>query len=362
MVLPHEPYQIKDTAIKYYAYKHSTLFGVLNCLLCPLTYGCFWCWTTPEDQRTRDMIYDGLPVYERMADMHFAREGRKINCRNSLSDVKPVGRFSQAFRRQKELSEQTRSPLFSKLPYEIRREIFKDVLFDTRVVFSDREGILLDTRSVLIDTIPINPDKWDSFHKIRVQTCHLNLGGPIDSVVTGHKVRLDLSLLLTCRLAYMETLPMLYAQTQFVFNDPKHLVAFSRSIPQTHFAHIRSIHMGFRKATAFQENCASTGEFVKYRTFVVPLRRPMKEYCEVIRSMPRLNSVYIAFRATARVRVRDAQFQKMLHEMQEYHGKIRGATTTGCRVHLYVWRMEELVYQTSDRGLIEPERTVTTTE
>lgn len=345
MGLLEEPYQIKDSTVKYYAYKHPRVFACLNLLLCPLTCGLFWCWTTPLDRVVSDMRYDGLPVHKRMADTHFAREGRKVNRRNSLSDLKPVGRFTPMFKRKKQASEQTQSALFSKLPVEIRVEIFKQVLFDTG--------------AVCIDTVRINPDVWYSFHKIRARDCnvkHSILPGHDNSDPVGILVsesRLDIALLRTCRLVYIEALPILYAQTQFVFQDPRHLVAFSQCIPQTHLQHIRSIRMEFSQISSV---------YVRERrktiyTFKIPLYRPMKDFLGVIRLMQRLQSVYITFDIQGWRSHLYPDLDEIVGDMQEYQERIRKNTTTQCRLHLVVYRDPELVFQRTERGWIDPEQT-----
>lgn len=355
MPLPEkDPYQVRDSTVKYYAYRYPKLSRFLNIALCPVTCGCFYCWTTPFDQVASDMAYNGLPVHKRMADMHFAREGRKLNRRKSLSDQQSAARLTRMFESKKRLSNQADSPLFSKLPFEIRVAIFKYVLFDTGAMF--------------VDTARINPDDWNSFDAIQTQACELdsrslNEFSDLKSIDPGLRVnpsQLSLALLQTCRRVYAEALPVLYSQTQFVFKEPRHLVSFYHSVPATHFTHIRSIRMDFSKMSNFREYNRELSKFVHYHTFVTPLRRPMEEYFRVLRSMARLRSIYITFKIMAKVhnstselRLSQADFEEMLKEMQEYHKRTRDASTTLCTVHLLVYHRKKLVCQKSERGTID---------
>ncbi|KAJ4356760.1 uncharacterized protein N0V89_004796 [Didymosphaeria variabile] len=287
------------------------------------------------------MIHNGLSVDERMSDLHFARQGRKFNRRNTLSTEKPGGgKVKEILSHHKRTSSQHLSPLFAKLPYEIRTRIFQQALFDTGAVF--------------IDTVPITSHRG-SLHKLRVRACELELGTPpglgdLYKVSPSHlmrKSRVDTALLRTCRLVYKETLPMLYAQTRFVFKDPRHLVAFSHSIPRTHFEHIRSIRLDFSEISkAYQSD---------NRTFVTPFLEPMQEFLGVVRLMRRLRSIYIVFRIAKHMRVPRSEVDILLEDMQEYQERIIGATFEQCETHLLVFFWAKLVHQRVERGLLEVE-------
>lgn len=337
-----EPYKIKDTKLQYYAYRWPRLFSGLNLLLCPIMCGCFYCWTTPRDQLASDLRYDGPTVNERMSDMHFARHGRKFRRRNSLSIDKPVGKLPQILKRQKKPSNQYLSPLFAKLPYEIRIQIY--------------EIVLSDTGAVCIYTVPITIHN-DRFHRLEATDCLLYLGTQpsqqeLDRFGSSpmKSVRLNRAVLQTCRLVYSEALPLLYVYNQFVFNDLRHLVAFSHTIPQTHFEHIRSIRLEYD-----ERQWQWSGRFDK-RTFAKPLREPMQDSFRVIRSLRRLRSIYILFKV--HTDGGDDNFPRpdvkvIMKDLHEYHEKVRGATYIQCKVHLLVYVWPELYHQSTEPGLIE---------
>ncbi|KAF2438420.1 hypothetical protein P171DRAFT_491091 [Karstenula rhodostoma CBS 690.94] len=346
-----EPYGgIKDTKLQYYAYRWPTLFTGLNLLLCPFTCGRFDCWITPEYRPPNGMIYyHGPPVNERMSDMHFVRQGRKLRRRNSLSIEKPVGKIRQTLKILKKPFNQHLSPLFAKLPYEIRIQIY--------------EKALSDTGAVCIYTAPITDD-WDSFHKLRAADGLLHLGiqpSPqymtrISSGLMGRieSYHLSIALLQTCRLLYSEALPLLYSYNQFVFNDPRRLVALSHSIPRTHFEHIRSIWLDCSKL-GWRTYGPGPNRGYYMRTFVTPSLVPIQEFLCVIRILRELRSIYILFSIRnddSRPRV---EIGWILKDFQEYHGKIRGATYTRCKAHLLVYVWPELVHHNTERGLIEME-------
>jgi hypothetical protein len=302
----------------------------------------------PKDQLFSDMRYDGLPLNERMADMHFARQGRKFRRRNSLSIDKPIGKLRQTLKGQRKPSNQHLSPLFAKLPYEIRIEIFKQVLLDT-------------TGAVFIHTIPFTND-YESFHTLRIKACEPDLGTPpslddLDRVGPGvlNMPGLDTVLLRTCRAVYSEALPLLYSQIQFIFRNPRHLIAFSHTIPRAHLEHIRSVRLDFSKLSSVYVR--------EYRrsiiTFKTPLLQPMQESFRIIRLMRQLRSCYILFRISSDYLWIDPEVGVILKDLQEYYERIRGATYTQCKVHLLVYENfvgMELVHQNTERGLLEMEK------
>lgn len=351
------PREEPDSSLKYYAYRYPKLYRCVNTVLCPLTCGFFWVASSPGPiTQTSVGHQDGLTVQMRMADRHFAREGRRFDRRESLTSEHHAGKVARIFKGRKKFSKQSASALFSKLPFEIRSAIFEYVLFDTGAVF--------------VGTTRINPDDWHSFHKIQTGACELELQVPPDfsdlqTVSPGFPVfpsRLSLALLQTCRLAYIEAIPILYSQTQFVFEDPRHLVAFSRSIPPPHFAHIRSFRLQFSKMTNYDDWHKELRRFVDSNTFITPLRNPMQQFDSVLRSMQRLRSLYITFKIMAKVqqstrlRLSQADFDNLMIEIHKYHERTREATTSLCKVHLLVYNRKKLVCQKTKRGLIEADK------
>ena len=306
-----------------------------------------------------DLAYYGLPAHKRMADVHFAREGRKVQRRRSLSDQRPATRLARIFKSKQRLSNQADSSLFSKLPSEVRVAIFKYVLFDTGAMF--------------VDTVRIDPDNWDSLHAIQTWACELDSRSPdefsdltsVDPGIRTSPSQLSIALLQTCRRAYVEALPILYSQTQFVFKDPRHLISFSHSIPSAHFTHIRSIRMDFSKLSNFRERRPGSADSVSFHTFVTPLRRAFQEYFRVLGTMTRLRSIYITFRILAKVhnstsdlRLSQKEYEELLEEIQEYHKRTRDATTALCTVHLLVYHRKNLICQKSERGTTDLEKPV----
>jgi diadenosine tetraphosphatase ApaH/serine/threonine PP2A family protein phosphatase len=146
----------------------------------------------------------------------------------------------------------------------------------------------------------------------------------------------------------------LYSQTQFIFRNPRHLIAFSHTIPQTHLGHIRSLRLDFSKLSSVYVR-ESRHSIITFKT---PLLQPMQESLRIIRLMRHLRSCYILFRISTDYLWLDPEVGAILKDLQEYHERIRGATYTQCRVHLLVYENfvgMELVHQSTERGLIEIE-------
>lgn len=294
-----------------------------------------------------DLRREGPSVRERMSDMHFARKGRQWKRRKSLSSVEPASSLSRILKKSKTSSSQQLSPLFAKLPYEIRTQIFEYVLFDMGII--------------LIDTIAISSIRR-SFHKIRAQTCsrdlvspkdigYLDMFGPDglagpDSLTRPH---INVALLQTCRRVYQEVIPLVYANTHFFFKDPRHLIALSHSIPRTHFQQIRSIRMDFSKVGSMYFGRR------EFRTFKIPLFWPMQEYFRVAGQMLQLRCLYIVFRIGAGM-LPDTEIGPLLEDIQEYHRRTLESVFSQCKVHLRVIAGIDLIYESADHGFMEAGR------
>ncbi|KAF2678545.1 hypothetical protein K458DRAFT_423002 [Lentithecium fluviatile CBS 122367] len=258
-----------------------------------------------------------------MSAVHFEHRGRKINRRNSLSVGKPVKVWARLFR--KKTSSQSESPLFSKLPPELRFAIFELALVDTGAVhmhmgYTHRSGWTLyeDSR----------------FMRIQAMSCDLNVETPLQLEKEDHALLNDYSsttLLRTCRLIYTEALPILYSNNQFVFGHVNMFTTFTRNIPKSHLQYLRSIRF-------FQ------------------VRHPLKRYqnnnklmgnwTEIIGTLNNLKSIHLVFEPRW-----DAN---TLEQAQESIDMLRSATSTQCRVHVYELKQGILVSQRVEQGTRKP--------
>jgi hypothetical protein len=208
--------------MRYYAYKYSDTVHLLCCLTCPIAccITCpLWCYLkTPYHPCGNGKAYAMSEKRNYMSNSYFERKGRKTNRRNSLSEGRPVGRWTALFR--KPTSRQSKSPLFSQLPYEIRALIFEYALSYTEGVYFS-----FDTGRARFKTIKSGPFAP-------------GVAAPSDLSASRRKA---CSLIRTCRRIYTEALPILYAKSKFVFSEASTFVGFTHIIRKTHLQHVRSV-------------------------------------------------------------------------------------------------------------------------
>lgn len=208
---------------------------------------------------------------ERMASIHFELKGQHVERRQSLSIGAPT--TQRTWRRKKRVSDQAASPLFSKLPVELREKIYEYALLDTGAVFCYHDRMYVDSGKV--DEEP-EPGYWyDGSRYLPVPkkaSCLPTIGGPFEvcpDVRLPKSGAANCSLLRTCRAIYTEALPILYGNTQFVFSSRFALSAFLKTTPISKLQQIRSIRVECRYDVMLN--------------FVIDLRR--LEFCKNLQTM-----------------------------------------------------------------------------
>lgn len=229
---------------------HRKFYEDLRVVFCIICYPLCCCWycclesnclklrgeTRPEKQKRRQ---------EYMSDLHFKHQRRKNGRRQSLSIGAPntsIGTWTTK-PRKKPFSDQRQSILFSKLPAEIREKIYEYALLDTRGIFwhlNERLG-----KRPLLESTPCLPTSGFS----------VAVGYYIH---TRHYKSSFRTLLQTCRLVYTEALPLLYCNTQFVFDGDSAFFAFASTAPTAKLQMIRSARIDYNHRKLHQWTPRST--------------------------------------------------------------------------------------------------------
>ncbi|KAF2652282.1 hypothetical protein K491DRAFT_57105 [Lophiostoma macrostomum CBS 122681] len=151
---------------------------------------------------------------------------------------------------------QSQSPLFSKLPPELRMLIWKYVFADQEVlhIASGSSGpMVIKCKSAQVDTGRIQQDSQNEQahardHHLRCMeyfwevTVMQDYSGRPRVCEPWDGMRLGvLSLLLTCRTVYNEAIPILYGNNTFCFFYDEDFVRFARHVPRKHLAAIKSL-------------------------------------------------------------------------------------------------------------------------
>ena len=295
--------------LQYLAYKYPKTAYLLTCITCPVAccVTCpLWCWlSTPWYIGGTMRRKYGNPKHQNMTNVHFERRGRRTNRRNSLSEGKPVGRWTRLTR--KRTSDQSSSSLFSTLPYEIRALIFEYALTGTEAV-----RICHGPRRPRFPIIMSRPYPF--------------------SVTTHPETRTDdgiylarlpaVSLLRSCRRLYTEALPFLYARNEFVFEHVPTFTNFTHIVPKGHLHLIRSLR------------------------FVQPLRRYWVDYYSpnvlagrlgpLIGSWHRLQELHLVFQLDAIMEMARAG-NGPGRWAEECADQMSAITPTQCKVHVYIF-------------------------
>lgn len=261
--------------------------------------------------------------HERMSAVHFEHRGRAINRRrNSLSIGKPTGRFTRMLR--KRTSDQAASPLFSKLPTEIREAIF--------------EAVLVETGAVLLASSGPGYSYFDRFSRIVGLVCDRATEDHIDQIPWGLPRGPDasLALLCTCRRIYTEALPILYSRTQFAFRETGDCVAFSQITPKPHLQRIRSLRIDIYCGNA-------------YALYGLPRTIWTELFLKAISSMESLQSLYPVF-VLDRSWIWPQESSSCMQLAEEYSEKLVEAVSERCKVHLSVLKENEPVRQLTKKG------------
>ncbi|KAF2875668.1 hypothetical protein BDV95DRAFT_591125 [Massariosphaeria phaeospora] len=158
--------------------------------------------------------------------------------RRSLSEPRNPSMFStlsNIARRSTSREQRQSGPIFALLPPELRNMIFS-------LVFGSDED--------LIHIVQL----WRKMLR-RNHYCHIHLPYPAVethflrhcfwSGQTSRSLHPGLRLLMTCRQAYRECIPLLYASNTFDFDDPAIVLSFARSILPQRLAAITSIQLTY---------------------------------------------------------------------------------------------------------------------
>lgn len=228
--------------LQYYALKHPNAWAICKACLYVITFPlcfsfcCFCCSSScfPSisgfcgDVR-QQKIRRRQSKQRVMTMIHFEHQGRKLKRRQSLSLGTPTVFWTGPRRRS--VSDQVSSPLFSKLPVEVRERIYEYVLVGTGAVHFQFGS---------------TPGRYDQLLPLESRSCEPTRGTledfssyPVfrESDATG------CSLLQTCRLVYTESLPILYRNTQFVFDRTDTLKAWTHIMSKSKIRNIRSVRI-----------------------------------------------------------------------------------------------------------------------
>lgn len=218
--------------IEYHAYEHPTLSHFCKTVLCILSFPicCCLCCGCQLGYFGRDGCVRG--TYERrkksrMERMHFDRKSQALERRKSLSIGADTPWWNRL--RTKQVSNQATSPLFSKLPREIREIIYGYALTGTGAIYWD-----------------LARKRGRKFPKLKAYPCLPTSGAPEKIAFDIRPAKFEganCAVLRTCRLIYTEALPVLYRSTQFTFSGHASLRAFSKVTPRERLEEIRSIRI-----------------------------------------------------------------------------------------------------------------------
>ncbi|KAF2652281.1 hypothetical protein K491DRAFT_57101 [Lophiostoma macrostomum CBS 122681] len=229
------------------------LFCIYVCLYCPFDF------CGGREQERKNAAYKEDARLCRVKDTEYQLREEKLTRRKSLSSQR-----TRLFRKAKiQEMDQLQSPLFSKLPAEIRIKIYSYLLADNSTVhiWTEKERpIRLKCRCDLqTETDPI-PISIDCVNDESSEDMHLEcfayysiagdivnsgaLGRGYAAFEEGNQVQLSmLPLLRTCRRVYKEALPLLYAEHTFTFVQERDFINFARSVPRSHLGMIRSLNI-----------------------------------------------------------------------------------------------------------------------
>lgn len=163
----------------------------------------------------------------RMEIVHWRREAYTLKRRNSLSIGAPATLVAKL--RRDKLSDQAASPLFSKIPGEIRAIIYVYALTDAGAI-----------NWMLVR------DWHHRFTVPRAFSCLPTNGDPVEDGFPWERWKYEASgraLLRTCRRIYTEAIPILYSKNQFRFEDGISLHAFAAITPTSMLKNIRSLRI-----------------------------------------------------------------------------------------------------------------------
>ncbi|KAF2466197.1 uncharacterized protein BDR25DRAFT_306348 [Lindgomyces ingoldianus] len=264
--------------VQYFFYIHPRLTWWLSTFAYPLLIFFHFC--CREKRRPTD--YDP-PVFDaakrdRMSVIRFKRQARSTkNRRGSLSThCHPPKTFLSSLRPKRQALSQSQSPLFCKLPPEIRVVIFEMVLCESgrmHVTITDgADDLVAYLKSHLCTSSSVVPQCHFGCYNVRPQS----------------QPKL-LSLLKSCRLAYSEGIDLLYSRNAFAFRDTEQFIVFANTIPLSRLNQIKHISIdccSFEKR--FPQAFQQSNPAFEYS--------PLQRVPAIISTMKKLESLYLSFR------------------------------------------------------------------
>lgn len=188
--------------MRYFLYEHEGIESLLKLITCPCCCLCYL-----------DLANHGRKQRKKEHHMSRINQYRRVNSiRNRKRSLSVDGK-----RKKRKMKDQGQSPLFGKLPAEIRLKIYEMVLCETGRVHVHLKGKATD-QSSLASSICVSSE-W---------LCTKREG--CKEKQSGKSATQRLSLLQTCRQVYREAIDILYAKNAFDFDSPWESMLFSVSI------------------------------------------------------------------------------------------------------------------------------------
>ncbi|KAF2684268.1 hypothetical protein K458DRAFT_487228 [Lentithecium fluviatile CBS 122367] len=287
---------------EYFAWKHPIPAYCVECVLylacCPcacvgLVVGAR---LTGKCGHSRMMEQQRKPV--RIMTMYFQDRERALKRRKSLSE-RPSLSLSHLALLKKRLYTQEKSPLFAKLPAELRVKIFEYVLSDEPYLhvypYMSRSRKAGRGRFKVADCftrtgLPVQEvygegdstgTPWAVEHRRCLEFHEMRRGigiGTRGSAPDSPRYRF-LPLLMTCRRVYTEAIHLLYSNNTFATSMGYNIINFSRTVPDSHFSLITSLVL-------------FTSDDIE------PNMEAWKGTLHILRQMPNLRNCHVIFQQT----------------------------------------------------------------
>ena len=192
------------------------------------------------------------------------RRRRKAELARMLKHRPPVSPPSNNDLSQYSISThpQPHSPLFARLPPEVRYRIFAHVL-GNNVIYLTQASRRIAHQHYPLPSSLIDDDNDDEHETIAMDPAPELLLSDEDIPYSSQFHSLSLSLLRTCHAVYSEALPALYGSNVFSFSSPLPLVYLYHRflLPRSHFALIRHVRLHW---TYFVHNGFSSRIYAPY--------------------------------------------------------------------------------------------------
>ncbi|MCJ1465711.1 hypothetical protein MMC07_004330 [Pseudocyphellaria aurata] len=131
--------------------------------------------------------------------------------------------------------------LLSRLPFELRLEIYTYVLGGNLLHIYHVPRRLVHKRCRM-QSVENKDWRWNCCRTTRRSSTNPKVR---EVVYLGPVLSLDIAFLQTCRQIYLEAIPVLYTSNIFDIKHLQTLIYLSRSVPAQHFATISTLHVGW---------------------------------------------------------------------------------------------------------------------